>query len=591
MIRWLIHLVLPVCCLIGFQQAHAMGLGELRRQPLLGERLDLQIELVGVEKSPPDVACFRIISPRDPSDLPWVKRAELRVRQGGALVLEVRSNMIVREPILQLAVELSCGFDSVREYTMLVSPASHAAPIQVPSVSDTPEVTSPRAGASSKPVKNMVVPLASEMLPKAEAKVVMPKTSAMQTKSRSRIPAPAVPASPVAGAVDQLRLSFGGDADAGLQLSTELGAVAELQEAQRDLLRLEYRMLVLMHEQVNSQLAAAEKLRQMESVLGDLQRDTATLSQRLNPPVVAGAAGATEQTPNNVKAVPDGGAGLKTSTPVYDEGDQGSDWWLYGALMGGVLGVAGWLGWRRYQDARAVDDSEPPLTVVLADPAPSESESVVPPAPAGAISVDVPLNQPADNTTQVDFVFDALDTKADTEIVVTDEGPAQTEQAASESYAAANPVMELADIMLSFGRVKGAAQTLQEYIDSNPQDALQPWIRLMDVYRMAGMREEFEHVARNLNRHFNVEVQSWDEATESLRTNIVAAGAARMQSLEDIPRLMNKVMELWETGDVVGYLYELLRDNRGGERVGFAMPVVDDILFLIELKETANRME
>ena len=83
MIRWLIHLVLPVCCLIGFQQAHAMGLGELRRQPLLGERLDLQIELVGVEKSPPDVACFRIISPRDPSDLPWVKRAELRVRQGG----------------------------------------------------------------------------------------------------------------------------------------------------------------------------------------------------------------------------------------------------------------------------------------------------------------------------------------------------------------------------------------------------------------------------------------------------------------------------------------------------------------------------
>ena len=31
----------------------------------------------------------------------------------------------------------------------------------------------------------------------------------------------------------------------------------------------------------------------------------------------------------------------------------------------------------------------------------------------------------------------------------------------------ANPVMELAEIMLSFGRVKGAAQALQEYIDSN----------------------------------------------------------------------------------------------------------------------------
>jgi hypothetical protein len=33
----------------------------------------------------------------------------------------------------------------------------------------------------------------------------------------------------------------------------------------------------------------------------------------------------------------------------------------------------------------------------------------------------------------------------------------------------------------------------------------------MDVYRMAGMRAEFENVARNLNMHFNVEVQSWDD--------------------------------------------------------------------------------
>ena len=50
---------------------------------------------------------------------------------------------------------------------------------------------------------------------------------------------------------------------------------------------------------------------------------------------------------------------------------------------------------------------------------------------------------------------------------------------------------------------------MQEYIDNNPQEALQPWIRLMDVYRMAGMRDEFERVASNLNQHFNVEVQNW----------------------------------------------------------------------------------
>jgi hypothetical protein len=160
----------------------------------------------------------------------------------------------------------------------------------------------------------------------------------------------------------------------------------------------------------------------------------------------------------------------------------------------------------------------------------------------------------------------------------------------------ANPVMELADIMLSFGRVKGAAQALQEFIDNNPQEALQPWIRLMDVYRMAGMRAEFESVARNLNQHFNVEIQNWEQGAVQLgivhTENADASPVApRPQCLEDLPRLMNTTIELWEGGDVVGYLYQLLRDNRGGQRSGFALPVVEDILFLIELKETANRMD
>ena len=115
----------------------------------------------------------------------------------------------------------------------------------------------------------------------------------------------------------------------------------------------------------------------------------------------------------------------------------------------------------------------------------------------------------------------------------------------------------------------------------------------MDVYRMAGMRAEFESVARNLNLQFNVEVQTWDEAQGADGTTSGGERpiAPRPQSLEDLPRLMNTIVDIWSTGDVVGYLYQLLRDNRGGQRTGFALPVVEDVLFLIELKETANRME
>jgi len=34
-----------------------------------------------------------------------------------------------------------------------------------------------------------------------------------------------------------------------------------------------------------------------------------------------------------------------------------------------------------------------------------------------------------------------------------------------------------------------------------------------------------------------------------------------------------------------------LRDNRGGTRIGFSLPVINDILFLIDLKEIARASE
>ena len=169
----------------------------------------------------------------------------------------------------------------------------------------------------------------------------------------------------------------------------------------------------------------------------------------------------------------------------------------------------------------------------------------------------------------------------------------------------ANPVMELADIMLSFGRVKGAAQALQEYIDHNPQEALQPWIRLMDVYRMAGLREEFDNVARNLNQHFNVEIQQWDPSEPTLNRHTIdmvleddagqpvppPPAQPKAASLEDLPRIMQQIVDLWRDGDVVAYLQQLLRDNREGKRAGFPLQVVSDMLFLVELKETLIKTE
>lgn len=566
----------------------AVGLGELRGQAVIGGSIRLEIELLGVGKQPLDAACFRLVQPEDGSDLPWLKKAHLSVRKGALPVLEIRSEAQLREPIMQLAVQLGCGHELSRSYVVMASPAREG-------VKPAPESrpTSLEAPIAAD-VARKAVPTPSQMPIVAEppAPRLMPRKQ-MKRAADARLP-------------DRLVLSEIGDVgEPSLRLATELRGGAGLQEAQREILRLEFRMLLAMNEQATSQMAVAEKLRNMESTLGELQQRAGEFAQRVEKNgegAVVPAPGVSAQPAPVIPSMAKPSTSTTSAVPTSSAQDSSgpSDWVFYGALLGAVLGLVGWLGWKRYREHQlAVVEFEPPLHVpeVRVDPQRAEEHEELG-------GVDLPFEAAAMGMPmQVDLELGVSDESPPLALVEAEKSPANSQDSilsinatTLDEHFEANPVMELADIMLSFGRVKGAAQALQEFIDHNPQEALQPWIRLMDVYRLAGMRAEFENVARNLNLNFNVEVQSWDEgnrgvAIESTDDDADIPVAPRPQSLEDLPRLMQTVLELWESGDVVGYLYQLLRDNRGGQRQGFALPVVEDILFLIELKETSNRME
>lgn len=574
----------------------AVGLGDLRGQPSLGERMRLEIDLLGSDKQKLDAGCFRLVQPSGGGDIPWLKKAVLSVRKGDQPVLEIRSDAPLREPILQLAVQLGCGHEVSREYIVMASPLG----------ADVPSVVSERAPAvASRPVEKQPV-----RRPVKVRSVAVPDDEAPPSLPAKRVERRVEKRPASRGLPDRLLLSDEGvGAEPSLRLATELFlAGVELRETQREILRLEYRMLMAMHEQATSQMATAEKLRNMEGMLGELQQHAAGFAKRVETDGVAPASG---------PAVSDGGAPGVSSLPVAtpasasapvqkqqpilapdakDESSGLSEWSLYGVLLGAMFGLAGWLGWKNYQrKILGAGDAESRILIpeLKVDPKRTEERE----EPGG---VDLPFEPVAMGMPmQVDVELDVGESES---------SPTQTEQPEKaperghdslmsinattlDEHFEANPVMELADIMLSFGRVKGAAQALQEYIDHSPQEALQPWIRLMDVYRMAGMRAEFENVARNLNLHFNVEVQSWDDAISGIDGSSELPVAPRPQTLEDLPRLVNTIVELWNSGDVVGYMYQLLRDNRGGQRLGFSLPVVEDVLFLIELKETANRME
>jgi hypothetical protein len=593
LIRFARRYSLPVLMFALSGGVSAVGLGDLRGQPVLGERMQVEIDLLGAEKQKLDAACFRLVQPSESSDLPWLKKASLSVRKGAQPVLEIRSDVPLREPIVQLAVQLGCGHEVSREYVLMASPLG-VGPLPAEE-RRLPEAALP---SERQPVRHpirvrSIAPAADDAPPRLPTR-----------RSEKR---------PVArGLPDRLMLSDGDfAAEPSLHLATELFlGRSETKEAQREILRLEFRMLMAMHEQAATQLATAEKLRNMEATLSELQQHAAEFSKRVetngSAPVPGSSAPGGEAT--NASQLPvttpslagdvSGRPQTKSQSPVVEDASGLSEWSLYGVLLGSVLGLAGWLGWRNFRMKKLdVDAAESAIRVpeLKVDPKRADERD----EPGG---VDLPFEPVAMGMPmQVDVELDVGSESQSGRSEESANRPAHEHDSVMSINATtlnehfeANPVMELAEIMLSFGRVKGAAQALQEYIDHNPQEALQPWIRLMDVYRMAGMRAEFENVSRNLNLHFNVEVQNWDDALSDagrVSAESELPVAPRPQALEDLPRLVNTIVDLWNSGDVVGYLYQLLRDNRGGQRLGFTLPVVEDVLFLIELKETANRME
>ena len=568
-------------------QALAVGLGELRGQPVLGDALRLEVALIGADRQRIDASCFRLLSPAAGDDLPWLRKAAFAVRKAGDQVLEIRSDVPLREPVMQMRIQLGCGHEISRDYILMASP-----------VRDVPR--NALGGATASQPERLAGSDASAPAVRRPVRVrpVQPAADAVPARLK---PAKAAQASSPVHIPDRLILS-GGDAvgEPSLRLATELLTAAGAKDAQRDILRLEYRMLMALHEQASSQMAAAEKLRNMEAALVELQARAGEFAQRVEKDVVATVVPpAPAPTQQAVQSPPAAPVAPPANVVVPEQEASETPWSLYGLALGGLLGLAAWLGWRRYREGKEVTASgAQPLLVpdLRVDPKREDERE----EPGG---IDLPVEPAAMGMPmQVDFDIGGKERDEAAAVPAIQEGvpgPApdsvlSINATTLDEHFEANPVMELADIMLSFGRVKGAAQALQEFIDHNPEEALQPWIRLMDVYRLAGMRAEFESVARNLNQHFNVEVQTWEQA-EAQAASASQAGAEpaapRPQSLEEMPRLMNSVVDLWASGDVIGYLYQLLRDNRGGQRQGFALPVVDDILFLIELKETANRME
>ena len=136
--------------------------------------------------------------------------------------------------------------------------------------------------------------------------------------------------------------------------------------------------------------------------------------------------------------------------------------------------------------------------------------------------------------------------------------------------------IELADIMLSFGRVNSAAEALADYVEHNPKVAVTPWLKLLDVYRESGQRAEFGKIAQKLNKTFNVWAVDWDNFDDARDP---------AHGIEEMQHILERLQKSWGTRECQAYLQYLLRDTRSETRRGFSLTAIDDILCLNAILE------
>jgi hypothetical protein len=233
--------------------------------------------------------------------------------------------------------------------------------------------------------------------------------------------------------------------------------------------------------------------------------------------------------------------------------------------------------------AVAVDPGPEPEAAAAPQPAPLAAEVSAAPAPVA----NAAPAEPAPETTEaplhpaeippIEFSLEDEDpetiARANARIPVPRKPSPTPHVPERRQEVAIEPTLQLAEIMLSMGLTQGAAQTLIEYTDANPRQAVYHWLKLLAIYRDTGQRKDFEETAEKLRKFFNIQA-----------AGTASADPGEPPTLESFPRIAEQVVQLWSQPEQCQtYLRQLLEDNRNGSRIGFPQSVAEEFLLLGEI--------
>lgn len=335
---------------------------------------------------------------------------------------------------------------------------------------------------------------------------------------------------------------------------TDSCAPAALDDLQQRIARTEQTVRLL--QRTDEQLERAAAL--TEAVLA---QDSQPSRPPAPPPPVA--------TPPAVPVTPIPAATVAPPQPTAVPTETGAPLWQLLATAGVTAALAATaLVWWRRRRAWRTPETDPATEAGpgMQESLPTTTLAVSPQGPVSLLSLSLPpFNRPHD------------DQEADAALA---RSPAPPEE--EVEYYNGDAMLELAEVMLSFGRLEGAAETVAEYIEQYSPQNIAPWLMLLDLYRRGNLRQEFEHFSQEVRQRFNVQLPTWESSTT------VISG---LRTLEDYPHILHRITGLWGTQEAIDYLHSLTRDDRGGQRTGFPLEIVEEIVLLLRVLEHGHKLK